>query len=77
MGAFIRDETKTNRPMYFLFMLGLTKNRRLRINMICIKKYEVIVNWGKLSKACLLGFLTSLFFGHKDASFVVGSTQLT
>ena len=38
--------------MYFLFMLGLTKNRRLWINMMYIKEYEVIVNWGKLSKAC-------------------------
>ena len=57
--------------MYFLFMLGLMKHRRLRINMIYIKEYEVIVNWGKLSKACLLGFfLTSLYFGHKDASFL-------
>ena len=57
--------------MYFLFMLGLTKNRQLWINMIYIKEYEVIVNWEKLSKACLLGFfLTSLFFEHKDASFL-------
>ena len=58
--------------MYFLFMLGLTKNRRLQINMMYIKEYEVIVNWGKLSKLThSFRFLSEPpFFRVKDATYL-------